>query len=86
MRLAKIVDGVVVNIEEWDVLPEADKNVTYVELTENHGAGIGMEYDGSEFTAKDLDPVEFMGSPVRISREGEILESLPINDPNEELK
>lgn len=56
MRYAKIIDGVVVNVELWNDPPTRD-GVTFVELSADSPVGIGHTYDGENFTAPEPDPV-----------------------------
>ncbi len=52
MRYAKIIDGVVVNVELWNDPPTRD-GVTFVELVADSPVGIDYTWDGETFTAPE---------------------------------
>jgi hypothetical protein len=57
MRYAKIINGLVENVELWSVQPPAADGVTFVELADDSPVGIGHTYDGENFTAPEPEPV-----------------------------
>lgn len=59
MRVAKIIEGVVVNIECWDAIPESDSEVTYVSLDGDSFVSAGFLYDGVVFTAATFADDEY---------------------------
>lgn len=56
MRYARIINGLVANVELWGEQPPAADGVTFVELASDSPVGIGYSYDGENFTAPEPEP------------------------------
>jgi hypothetical protein len=57
MRYARIINGLVNNVEMWGEQPPAAEGVVFVELADDSPVGIGHTYDGENFTAPEPEPV-----------------------------
>lgn len=76
MRVAKIKDGVVVNVECWDSLPESGE-FEYVSLEGDHFVSAGFLYDGAAFSAADSSDDEYDRVIKVDAKTLEVLERIP---------
>jgi hypothetical protein len=83
MQVYVIKDGVVVNNELWEELPQNTDELTYIEVAPGHPAQIGYLFDGETFTwAGDHDQAD-PGRALVVTLSGEVTSSAP---PAEEVE